>query len=215
MLNKTTLIAAALLGSVVAAPAMAQTASTGASSFDGFYGGAELGYGKAKTSLDLTPSKGAIVSGKASKSDVDYGVYLGYGAVVGDNIYLGAEANLGTGGGKATTSLANNTVKVNPGLHYGVAALAGVVIGDNNLLYGKVGFERQKMKVSLQDAQDKVTEHGLVFGAGYERMVTSNISLRGEVLRVNYKHKDADFSTGNLKLDSKETRFSLGATMRF
>lgn len=211
MLNKTTLIAAALLGSVVAAPAMAQTSS----SFDGFYGGAEVGYGKAKNSLDLTPSKGAIVSGKASKSDVDYGVFLGYGKVVSDNIYLGAEANLGTGGGKASTSLANNTVKVNPGLHYGVAARAGVVFGDDNLLYGKVGYERQKMKVSLQDAEDKVTEHGLVFGAGYERMVTSNISLRGEVLRVNYKHKDADFSTGNLKLDSKETRFSLGATMRF
>ncbi|MGH1559552.1 hypothetical protein ACRAWD_21565 [Caulobacter segnis] len=90
MLRKTTLIAAALLGSALAVPAMAQDASTDASSFTGFYGGAEVGYAKPKTKLDLTPKTGAAAGGSTHKTGFDYGGFVGYGAVLGESLYLGA-----------------------------------------------------------------------------------------------------------------------------
>lgn len=216
MLKKTTVIAVALLGSIAAAPAMAQDAPTDPSSFTGFYAGAEVGYGKPKTKLDLTPKTGAPASGKANKAGFDYGGFLGYGAVVGDDFYLGAEASLGAGGGKASRGLAGNKVTIDPGLRYGLAARAGLVVADDGLLYGKVGLERRKVEASILGAKKKVTEKGLVYGLGYEQQLTPNMSLRGEVLRVKYDDKVAAFSTGDrVKLDGTETRLNLGAVIRF
>lgn len=216
MLTKTTIIAAALLGSLVAAPAMAQNAPSQASGFTGLYGGAEVGYGKPKTKLDLTPKTGASASGKADKAGFDYGGFLGYGAVVGDGFYVGAEASLGAGGGKASRSLAGNKVTADPGLRYGLAARAGLVVADDGLLYGKVGLERRKVEISIPGDKKKVTEKGLVYGLGYEQQLTPNMSLRGEALRVKYDDKVATFSTGDkVKLDGTETRLTLGAVIRF
>lgn len=216
MLQKTTLIAAALLGSALAAPAMAQTEPTGASNFTGFYGGADLGYAKSKTKLNLTPKDSAAVAGKASKNGLNYEAFLGYGAVVGDNFYLGGEAKLGAGGGKASRDLAGVKVTVDPGLRYGVAGRAGVLIGDDGLLYGKVGLERRRVEASIAGASKKVTEKGLVYGVGYEKMLTPNMSVRGELLRVKYDDKNVAFSTGQkVKLHGSETRFNLGAVIRF
>lgn len=216
MLKKTTLITAALLGSIAAAPAMAQDAAADAGSFTGFYGGAEVGYGKPKTKLTLIPKTGSPASGKADKAGFDYGGFLGYGAVVGDDFYLGAEASLGAGGGKVSRGLAGNKVTVDPGLRYGVAARAGLVVDGDGLLYGKIGLERRKVEASILGSKKKVTEKGLVYGLGYEQMLTPNLALRGEVLRVKYDAKTASFSTGDkVKLDGAETRLNLGAVIRF
>lgn len=216
MLIRTTIIAAALLGSAIAAPAIAQEASSDASSFTGLYGGAEVGYGKPKTKLDLTPKTGASASGKANKAGLKYGGFVGYGAVVGDDVYLGAEASLGAGGGKATRGLAGNKVTVDPGLRYGAAARAGLVVADDGLLYGKVGLERRKVEASILGAKKKITQKGLVYGLGYEQRLSPNMSLRGEVQRVKYDDKTPVFSTGDkVKLDGSETRLTLGAVIRF
>ena len=211
-----TIIATALLGSAIAAPAVAQEASSDASSFTGAYGGAEVGYSKPKTKLDLTPRAGASASGKASKTGFNYGGFLGYGVVVGDGFYLGAEASLGAGGGKAKRGLADNRVTVDPGLRYGVAARAGLVVADDGLLYGKVGLERRKVEASVLGAKKKITEKGLVYGVGYEQRLGPNLSLRGEAQRVKYDDKTPVFSTGDkVKLDGTETRLTLGAVVRF
>lgn len=209
---KTTIIAAALLG--VAAPALAQEQPL--NTLTGFYGGAEVGYGKPKTRLDFTPKTGTPASGKANKTGFEYGGFLGYGAVVGEGLYLGGEASLGAGGGKASRSLAGNKVTIDPGLRYGVAARAGFVVADDALLYGKVGLERRKVETSILGAKKKLTEKGLVYGVGYEQQLTPNLAMRGELLRVKYDDKTATFSTGDkVKLDGSETRLSLGAVIRF
>lgn len=209
---KTTIIAAALLG--VAAPALAQEQPL--NTLTGFYGGAEVGYGKPKTRLDFTPKTGTPASGKANKTGFEYGGFLGYGAVVGEGLYLGGEASLGAGGGKASRSLAGNKVTIDPGLRYGVAARAGFVVADDALLYAKVGLERRKVEASILGSKKKLTEKGLVYGIGYEQQLTANLAMRGELLRVKYDDKTANFSTGDkVKLDGSETRLNLGAVIRF
>jgi opacity protein-like surface antigen len=209
---KTTIIAAALLSAAVAAPAMAQEEDT----LGGFYGGAQVGYAKPKTKLDFTPKTGAPASGSANKTGFDYGGFIGYGAVVGESLYLGGEASLGAGGGKASRTLAGSKVTVDPGLRYGVAARAGFVITEGGLLYGKVGLERRKVETSIIGSKKKITEKGLVYGVGYEQQLTANLAMRGEVMRAKYDDKTATFSTGDkVKLGGSETRLNLGAVIRF
>lgn len=213
---KTTIAAVALLGlAAAAAPAMAQEAG-GKDALGGFYAGAQVGYGKPKTKLDFTPKTGAAASGSADKTGFDYGGFIGYGAVVGDSVYLGGEASLGAGGGKASRTLAGSKVTVDPGLRYGVAARAGFVVTEGGMLYGKVGLERHKLETSILGAKKKLTQKGLVYGVGYEQQLNDNMALRAEVSRVNYDDKTAKFSTGDkVTVDSKETRVSLGAVLRF
>lgn len=214
-MHKITIIAAALLGAAVAAPALAQDLPP-VNTLTGFYGGGEIGYGKPKTKLDFTPKTGSSASGKANKTGFDYGGFLGYGAVVGDGFYLGGEASLGAGGGKASRSLAGNKVTVDPGLRYGLAARAGLVVADDGLLYGKVGLERRKIEASILGAEKKLTEKGLVYGVGYEQQLTPNLAMRGELLRVKYDDKTVRFATGDsIKLDGSEMRLNLGAVIRF
>lgn len=209
---KTTIIAAALLSVAVAAPAMAEERDV----LTGFYGGAEIGYGKPKTKLNLTPKTGAPVSGSANKTGFEYGGFIGYGAVVGEGLYFGAETSLGAGGGKASRTLSGTKVTIDPGLRYGVAARAGLVVADDALLYAKVGLERRKFETSITGSKKKVTEKGLVYGIGYEQQLTANLAMRGELLRVRYDDKTVNFSTGDkVKLDGNETRLNLGAVIRF
>ncbi|MET3664737.1 outer membrane beta-barrel protein [Caulobacter sp. 1776] len=209
---KITMIATALLSAAVAAPAMAQDADA----LSGLYAGAEVGYAKPKTKLDFTPKTGAAAAGSANKTGFDYSGFVGYGAVVGESLYLGGEASLGAGGGKVSRSLAGQRVTVDPGLRYGAAARAGFVVTEGGLLYGKVGLERRKVEASIIGSKKKVTEKGLVYGVGYEQQLSGNLSLRGEVLRVKYDDKSATFAGGEkLNLDGKETRVNLGAVIRF
>lgn len=211
-MHKITLIAAAALSVAIAAPAAAQDTS----SVNGFYGGAQLGYGKPKNKLDFTPKTGAAVSGKADKAGFEYGGFLGYGSVVGGDLYLGAEASLGAGGGKATSTLAGSKVTIDPGLNYGVAGRAGLAFEGGGLLYGKVGLERRKVEASIIGAKKKLTQKGLAYGVGYEQQVSDSLALRGEVSRINYDDKAVNFAGGEkLKLDGKETRVNIGAVIRF
>lgn len=213
-MSKTTMIAAILLAAA-ATPALAQEGS-GSDSVGGFYAGAEVGYGKPKHKLDLTPKTGGPVSGSADKTGFEYGGFMGYGAVFGESLYIGGEASLGAGGGKASRTLSGTKVTIDPGLRYGVAARAGLTFDGGGLLYGKVGLERRKFEVSTLGAQKKLNAKGLVYGIGYEQALNDNIGLRGEISRVNYDDKSVTFSTGDkVKFDSKETRLTLGAIVRF
>lgn len=215
-MSKTTMIAAILLAAA-ASPALAQEGATSDSvSVGGFYAGAEVGYGKPKHKLDLTPKTGGATSGSADKTGFEYGGFMGYGAVIGESFYIGGEASLGAGGGKASRTLSSTKVTIDPGLRYGAAARAGLAFDGGGLLYGKVGLERRKFEVSTIGAKKKLNAKGLVYGVGYEQALNDNVGLRGEISRVNYDDKSVTFSTGDkVKFDSKETRLTLGAIVRF
>lgn len=205
---------ALIIGAGLASPAFA--AESAKSSLDGFYVGATAGLARQKADLTRTPAGAKAITGSANKTGLEYDAVLGYGKVLGKGFYLGAEGSIGAGGAKMTQNLAGSKVTVDPGLRYGAAVRAGAAFQNGGLLYGKVGFERERVEATLPGAKKTTTERGVVFGAGYEQQINESLALRGEVTRVNFKDRALAFASGDkLKLESNETRVKLGAIIRF
>ena len=83
-------LAAAL--SVYGSAALAQSGSS--SPFDGFYVGAQVGANDVMSKVGSTNTVTgslSIENGVTDKSSLSYGVFAGYGRVLANSIYLGAE----------------------------------------------------------------------------------------------------------------------------
>jgi outer membrane immunogenic protein len=136
-------------------------------------------------------------------------INLGYDAVLGNMVLLGAEAGIGTGGRSVTqASLAGGRYTVNPGLTYDVTARAGIAPGGGFALYGRAGYRWLKttQSVSGQAANNfsvKETERGFTYGGGAEIAVSQGFSLRAEYNRTKFNQ--------NLR----QSKISVGASIRF
>lgn len=200
---------AAAFAAAAFSPALAQE-------MGGAYVGADIGYGKPKSEITYTPLAGAALKGEADKAGVDFGGLAGYGAVVGDSVYLAIEGGLGGGGGKSSNTFGATKVTLEPKLRYSVAGRAGLLIGEAGLLYGKAGIERRKVEVSTATSKEDLDLQGVLYGVGYQQMLGEGFALRAEVVRVDYGDKTARFgSGGSAKIESDETRFSLGGALHF
>ena len=204
-----TICLAAAFAAVAITPALAQDQG-------GFYVGGETGYGKPKNELAYTPATGPVVKGASNKTGLSFGGFAGYGAVLGGNLYLGAEGALSNGGGESSRSFGATKVHLDPKFRYSGAARLGFALGESGLLYGKIGLERRKLEASVPGSKKTLTQQGLVYGVGYEQKLSDNFGLRGELTRVSYGDKTATFKAGDkLKIDSKETRLSFGGVVHF
>ena len=205
---KTFCLAAALAAAAIT-PALAQDQG-------GFYVGGDVGYGKPKNELTYTPTTGPAVKGSSDKTGFNFGGFAGYGAVLGGNLYLGAEAALGAGGAESSKTFGATKVQLDPKFRYSGAARVGMAFGESGLLYGKVGLERRKLEASVPGSKKTLTQQGMVYGVGYEQKLSDTFGLRGELTRVNYGDKTATFKAGDkLKIDSQETRLTLGGVVHF
>lgn len=207
---KTFCLAAAFAAAAIT-PALAQDDIR-----SGFYAGVEGGYGKSKSDLNYTPLTGAGQGGGADKSGFSYGGYAGYGAVLGDSLYLGVEGGLGAGGGEASRAFGAAKINVEPKLRYSVVGKAGLLVGDAGLLYGKAGIERRRVEVSTQRSKEDLDLQGVVYGVGYQHMMSEVVSVRAEVVRADYGDKNARFAAGDrIKVDPSDTRLMVGAAVHF
>ena len=207
----------ACLAAVLAIPAAAVSAAPAlAQSQGGLYFGAETGYAKPRNDLTYGPVTGAAVRGSADKTGFNFGAFAGYGAVIGGNLYLGAEAAMDSAGPDTSRTFGAVKVVVDPRLRYSGAGRVGLALGESGLLYGKVGLERRRLEVSAPGSKKNFTQQGVVYGVGYEQKLTDVFGLRGEINRVDYGDETATFKAGDrLKVDSKETRASIGAVVHF
>lgn len=121
----------------------------------GFYGGAQLGYGSVDTSVAGVDGDG-LIGGLIAGYDYDLGNW-----VIGAGIdYDWTDISL-------TPAVDVETV-------WRAKLRGGYKLG-NGLLYGTAGYAQV-------DANVGGSEDGYFVGAGYEHMVTQNISLGGEIL---------------------------------
>lgn len=202
---------AAAVAAVSMTPAFAQEDDRA-----GFYAGADIGYGKSKSDLSYTPRAGAVQSGDADKNGLRYGGFAGYGLALGESFYLGAEAGLGAGGGDISRTFGGNKISVEPKLRYSLVGKAGLRVGDGGLIYGKAGVERRRFEVSTTRSKEDLKLQGVVYGVGYQQMLSEVISVRGELLRVDYGDKTASFAAGDrVKVDADETRLTFGGAVHF
>ena len=145
---------------LLAATSLVTTAQ--ASSFNGFYLGANVGVTQRsdKTTFGATTAAGVAEAdySKSKKSTgFAYGLMAGYGKDVGGGAYLGAELTIGndtvskskshtlTG---VTAETITGTTKYQRGLAVGVAPRVGAVIANSYLLYAKLGVEWSKDRIS-------------------------------------------------------------------
>lgn len=174
-----------LIASVLSLFAVSAHADT---AFDGLYGGVTGSYGKSKAEH----MKDNAFTG---------GVYGGYGLTF-DKFYLGGEAKGDFGGFK----LKDGTLTAEKKFGFGASARAGYLINDKTLGYGIAGWERARIDVSEAGVKAKEDVNGFTFGAGVERIVKGNISVRSEVTHTKWKADEVNI---------KETKGTIGVGLRF
>ncbi len=149
----------------------------------GFYAGGQLGYGNVDTDLPGVDGDGLIG-----------GLVLGYDYDLGNNWVVGGGLDYDW----ADIDLAPGISVENV---FRAKLRGGYKIG-NGLLYGTGGY-------AWADTDSVGDDDGYFVGAGYEHMVTQNISVGGELL---YRQFDS-FGTANTDVDA--TTVQARATFRF
>ncbi len=197
MFKQGSMIAAAL--AVASAPAFAGSASEPAPdpvvstpapapapaspNWTGPYLGGQIGFGNVDTNVPNVDGDGAI-GGLSAGYDYDFGQW-----VVGGGLdYDWADISLGTG-----APTLENVFR---------AKLRGGYKVGNGLIYGTGGYANA-------DTDTLGDEDGYFVGAGYEHMVTQNVSLGGEVLY----HEFDDFNSTTT--DVEATTVQLRGSFRF
>jgi opacity protein-like surface antigen len=170
------------LGALAVFALIAMTSVAQAQDFKGIYGGIESGIGI----LDVD---GSTIAGPFSENDHSaiVGGIIGYRAPVGSDsrFVLGVEGQLGI-----YTSGSD--------LRYGVYGIGGYRVGDNGLLYARIGYSW------LDGVANGVGKgiDGLAFGGGYEFGVSEDINLRLDYKYVDYD--DIDFADNTMDFDGHE-----------
>lgn len=192
-MNRKYFVAAALL-----ALPMAANAQELSESFSGPYVGGQVGYGN--RSIDEDFGIAGVPAFDRDRDSVDYGAYFGFDAPVGTNVVLGGEAEIGAGGRKLSqTLLPGITASVDPDWNYMVSGRAGFLAGDRTLVYGRLGYGRERLDIRVTDAttpansfRDKGWTDGAVYGGGIEYAMTPSTSAR-----IEYRYKDFENSYNN------------------
>jgi len=186
-------IAAATLATMPAI-ANAQTADIN-ENFAGPYVGAQIGWGK--RSVDQNFSIANVPNFDRSRDGIDYGAYVGFDAPVGPSFVVGGEAEIGGGGKTLSQQLTPGiTASIDPDWNYMFSGRAGLVAGERALIYGRLGYGREKIDLRVSDTAapaNSVNESGwsdgAVYGGGVEFALAPNTSAR-----VEYRYKDFDGS---------------------
>lgn len=207
-----------LLLSLAAVGVFAQPAA--ADGFSGFYAGAQIGAARSDTDVRVTTPTARASRGSDSTA-LAGGVFAGYGATVADFIYLGGEVSLGADGAKSKRqTLAGVVTQDESGLTLGVSGRVGAVIGEDSLIYGRIGAENRRSEFTTPAGRkDKTNVNGVVYGIGYERLFGDSVSGRVELSRVDYRDKSFA-GTGaaagvRTTYDPSQTRLMVGAAIRF
>lgn len=155
-----TMIAAATM--IAASGTLATTANAqDGDPFTGLYGGIEGGFDWTKLANDAKRDRSLY-----------YGGVLGYRAQMDSGLVLGLEGTFGKSG------YDNNALGIEANYEWSGSLILGTTLGDgNNLLYGKAGFARSNFD-PVGTPNDSFNDDGWRFGLGYERALSSNMSLR-------------------------------------
>lgn len=154
--------------------------------FEGFSIGVDAGWqrnsAKVETQGDTLP--------READNGISFRGRLGYDLQLADRFVIGVEAGIGKGGSTVNGSAGGVDFRVNPGLTLDASARAGVVLGRNLLVYGRLGYGNSRLAIETTGAADsaanidiKDREGGLLFGGGAEFALSDNFSVRAEYRR--------------------------------
>lgn len=198
----------------LAAAMVAMASNASASSFDGFYAGGNLGYNSTdlKITETITPS-----SSEWDGNGADFGLHAGYGKVVGSNFYVGGEIEANLSNADITESGNGITLKGEKEHSYGAAVRAGLVF-DNIMPYARLGYTKSKFKATSSGSlvgSSSESKSGVSYGAGLQAKVTDAVSVRGELVRTNYRKFSATNGVDTITLKPKDTVARIGVSVHF
>ena len=163
-----------IAGFAASAPASAQTP---AETFTGPR--AEVTIGLDQLRFDLEDVGG---TGRAKASDLGYGAAIGYDVAVNPMVLAGIEAGVKL----SDTSYTTSTGYLRGRRELTLAGRIGTPIGDNALLYGKVGYANLQVREQDLISSGKRDLDGVLFGAGAEVRITPSTYLKGEYRYTDY-----------------------------
>jgi outer membrane immunogenic protein len=165
-----------LLGTACAL-AMVASAHAGEDSFSGPYVGIQGGY--TSYSIELSAEGGSI---DLDADGVEGGVYAGYGRRFGSQFYAAVEAD----GSLSNAEYSESGVKIEANYTLGISAIAGVVVMDKALVYGRIGY--RYLDSTTSGGGESVDEqfNGLRLGLGVDVAVAKNTHARAEASYTFY-----------------------------
>lgn len=182
----------------------------------GAYAGAAVGAGALKTEYRDTVAR---TGAKNDDSGVSYDLYGGWGTRVGGQVYLGGELSLGDDMVKTSRAISGGTAKGDPKARVTPAVRLGYMLSDSSMVFTRVGVQVRDYDVKLPNGQGRSKKFTTpVVGIGFERSLTSSLSLRGELSAVGKKDETFSYGAGGasrLKIEPRERRLMLGASYHF
>lgn len=163
-----------------------------ASPFNGAYIGVQAGYEDYHATDTFTGAgalAGTTVTGSGDLSGAVGGLYAGYGETFG-KFYLGTELTGDLSSSDKSESASGITSDMKHNYSYGVSVRPGYVVGDNLLLYSRLGWIASNFKQSysgLLTGGTNVTANGIDTGLGAEYVISSNITARLDWTYASYQ----------------------------
>jgi hypothetical protein len=198
---------------------LAIAAGAQAGDLGGAYAGLQLSAERAQSSIAYRPAAGAAQRFTIGERQDTAAAVAGYGAMVSDHIYMSLEADFARAPARTTRGTMPVLV-LDPVLRYGVSQRMARALGEDALIYGRVGLERRLNRVSAGSRTRDIIQQGVVVGLGYEQRITAHASFRADLARVRYGGQTACMSlcagpTDLYQLKGRETRAAAGLMVRF
>lgn len=188
--------------------------------FSGFYAGAQLGHiGLVTDNTGPREAASALVADRAGHGGAA-GVFGGYGVRFGD-IYLAGEidAELSDASWDIERDPNGRVYSVDKHHSFGGSVIAGYVLDDSALLYGRAGVVRTGFETEYTEGGSTVDSRdgqiGLRFGGGIEVPASEAVSLRLEYSHTSYKQYEVEYGAGTDTFENSENQFRIGVAYRF
>ena len=211
------LLAAA--GTMVAVPAMAQTAE---STFTGPRAGVMLGYDR----LQPGSGNGSTIADNNHADGLLYGGDLGYDVAFGQ-VVVGAEGEI-TG---STSKVDNNPInpnnfgygRVKAGRDLYLGGRLGYIVSPTTMVYGKVGYTNARLDLTRNDGVTNTGRSynldGFRVGAGVEKALSPRTYAKIEYRYSNYSDARLEYpngaNTNNFDVDTDRHQVVAGVGFRF
>lgn len=168
------ILATLALVTLAGQPAYAQTTA------DTFAGPrAEITVGFDQLRFDLDDIGG---TGRSKTSDLGYGAAIGYDLAVNPTLLIGVEGAVNL----SDTSYATSSGYLRARRELTLAGRIGMPVGDNALLYGKVGYANLQVREQDLVGDARRNLDGVTLGAGAEVKITPSAYLKGEYRYTDY-----------------------------
>lgn len=211
------LLAAA--GTMVAVPALAQTAE---STFTGPRAGVMLGYDR----LQPGSGNGSTINDDNHADGLLYGGDLGYDVAFGQ-VVVGAEGEI-TG---STSKVDNNPInpnnfgygRVKAGRDLYLGGRLGYIVSPTTMVYGKVGYTNARLDLTRNDGVTNTGRSynldGFRVGAGVEKALSPRTYAKIEYRYSNYSDARLEYpngaNTNNFDVDTDRHQVVAGVGFRF